>query len=352
MPKLKKKKMLMLFGGESEEHAISLLSAKNILKAVNKDKYEVTLVGITKNGLWKKIRSAQLLDNSYIEVTEDDSKTEVSFSFTKKRFCFHRESDTQWINFDVAFPVLHGRNGEDGTVQGFFEIAGIPYVGGSVLGSAIGMDKDIAKRILLQAGLPVARHITVQDFSERPTYKEVSKKLGTLVYVKPARSGSSIGVSRVENEDQYTKALKVAFKEDSKILIEGGILGRELECAVLGNSKPETSAIGEVVLSDTFYDYNEKYSSTSLAEIVIPAKLTSSEIATAQELAKKTYLALCCRGLARVDLFLSKGEFYVNEINTMPGFTNRSMYPKLWENTGLTYNKLIERLLNLATKKN
>jgi len=352
MPKFKKRKTVLLFGGDSEEHEISILSAKNILKAVDKNKNSITLVGITKDGSWKRIRSAQLLDDSYGEVMDDDSETEVSFSFSKKQFCFKKKGRNQMIKFDIAFPVLHGKNGEDGTIQGFFEVAGIPYVGGDVLGSAVGMDKEVAKRILLQAKLPVAKYLATENFSKIPTYKEASKKLGKCLFVKPARSGSSIGVSKVENEKDYVKAVKTAYKEDSKILIEENIEGREIECAVIGNSKPKVSAVGEVVVHEKFYSYEEKYNSSSTANIVIPANLTKEESGAAKQLALDTYKALCCRGLARIDMFISKGRLYVNEINTMPGFTDKSMYPKLWEEEGVSYKKLINNLLDLAVKKN
>ncbi|MBL1434433.1 D-alanine--D-alanine ligase [Candidatus Wolfebacteria bacterium] len=346
-----KRKIILFFGGESEEHKISILSAKNILRAIDKDRYQVCLVGITRSGVWRRIEPAQLLDSSYDEVEDKDSETEVLFSFSKKMFCFVKKGSKQWIKFDNAFPILHGKNGEDGTIQGFLEIAGINYVGGDVLGSAIGIDKEISKKILQQADLLVAKYLTIQSSEKTPTYQTVSNLLGRSLYVKPARSGSSLGVSRVENEKQYKEALKAAHKVDSKIIVEENIIGREIECAVLGNLLPKVSTLGEVLVKDRFYSYEEKYNATSTTKVIIPAKLTEQEALTAKKLAMQAYKVLRCRGLARVDLFFSKNIFYVNEINTMPGFTNKSIYPKLWEDKGLSYKELVTCLLKLSDEK-
>lgn len=354
MPKIKKKKILILFGGKSKEHEISVLSVKNIAKALSKNKYNPTFVGITKDGIWLEIKCAQILDNSYSRVSKEDSDTEVSFSFTKKAFCFERQERKRWQRFDVAFPVLHGENGEDGTMQGLFEIMEIPYVGCGVLSSAVCMDKEVTKKILSQANLPTTRHITLNKKQEgkKVTYKEAAKELGSTLYVKPSRSGSSLGVSRVEKEEDFEKALNKAFLEDSKVLIEEAVVGREIECAVLGNIKLKVSTPGEVVTDTDFYTYEEKYSSSSNAKMIIPAFLNKRIAKNAQELAEKAYVALSCRGLARVDLFLTKeNKLIVNEINTMPGFTDKSMYPVLLENGGITYEKLLDQLISLAKKQ-
>jgi len=255
-------------------------------------------------------------------------------------------------NFDVIFPVLHGPYGEDGSMQGFLKLLDIPFVGASVLGSAVGMDKDVMKRLFNEAEIKNAKCIVLRD-GEKISFKNVKKSLGLPIFVKPANLGSSVGISKVKNEKDWNNAIKEAFKYDNKIIIEEMIVGRELECAVLGNENPIASLLGEVVLNADFYSYDAKYIDDDGAVIEIPAKnLSKTEIKKLQNIALKAYQTLNCEGMGRVDMFMKKnGEVYVNEINTIPGFTNISMYPKLWEISGINKTKLLDKLISLAIKR-
>ncbi|MBI4084812.1 MAG: D-alanine--D-alanine ligase, partial [Candidatus Levybacteria bacterium] len=287
---------------------------------------------------------------------------------------------------DVVFPVLHGTYGEDGTIQGLLKLANIPFVGASVLGSAVGMDKDVMKRLLRDAGLPVARFIVVKRSdviarSEAPyhlvqgeatkqsqrdrhgrlgrprddkgiSFNEIVKQLGLPFFVKPANAGSSVGVSKVHNEKEFASAVNTAFSYDSKMLVEEFIKGREIECSVLGNENATASLPGEIIPTHEFYDYDAKYIDEKGAALQIPATLQQKKVKEVQALAVKAFQTLCCEGMARVDFFLNKnGKFFVNEINTIPGFTKISMYPKLWEASGVPYSELIDRLIQLAIER-
>ncbi|MCL4398097.1 D-alanine--D-alanine ligase [Patescibacteria group bacterium] len=305
---MRKLKVAILFGGRSAEHEVSSQSAKNVLAALDRKKYAITPLLIPKNG-------------------------KFNFEQLKK--------------FDVVFPVLHGTNGEDGTMQGLLKILNIPFVGAGVLGSAVGMDKEVQKRLLRDAGIPTAKF---QVFDHRPLTTDYSK-VKYPCFVKPANTGSSVGISKVHNQKELAKATKLAFQYDRKILIEETIDGRELEISVLGNENPIASLPGEVLPSHEFYDYDAKYISPTKTEI--PARITKKQITKIQDLAIKTYKVLCCEGMARVDMFLKpNGEVLINEINTIPGFTNISMYPKLWEVSGLPYSKLLDKLITLALDRN
>ena len=252
--------------------------------------------------------------------------------------------------FDAAFPVLHGPNGEDGTTQGMLKLLKIPFVGSDVLSSSVCMDKDVTKRLLRDANLKVADWITIRSRNDL-TYEEVRKKLGPIVYVKPANMGSSVGVNRVDNEANWGNTINEAFKYDSKVLVEQSVIGREVECAVLGNKNPKATGVGEV-RSAGFYSYDEKYAAGSQAEIIIPAKIDPTHLALLKETAIKAYRTLECQGMSRVDMFLTQeGEVFVNEVNTIPGFTSISMYPKLWEQEGLSYSDLIDQLIELAIER-
>lgn len=307
---MKKIKIGVLYGGRSAEHEVSINSARNIIDALNKKKYIITPILIPKNGKFD-IESLRKLD--------------------------------------VVFPVLHGTYGEDGTMQGLFKILNLPFVGVSVLGSALGMDKEIAKRLMNEKGIKNAKFITLYK-GEKLSYEKASKILGKIMFVKPANAGSSVGVSKVENKKDWTNALNEAFLYDDKILIEEMIIGRELECAVLGNEKPIASTVGEVIVENDFYSYDAKYINENKAKIKIPAEnLSKKDIQRIQKIALEVFKILSCEGLARVDVFLKKnGEIYVNEINTMPGFTNISMYPKLWEVSGIKKEKLLDMLIDFA----
>jgi len=254
------------------------------------------------------------------------------------------------IFFDVAFPVLHGPYGEDGTIQGLFKLANVPFVGASVAGSAVGMDKDVTKRLLRDAGIPTGMFLVFHKNEKGSiSFRDVKKKLGMPMFVKPANLGSSVGVFKVHNEDEFKKAIRKAFLYDTKILIEEYIKGREMECAVLGNEVMQASVPGEIRPKHEFYSYEAKYLDENGAALDIPAKVSSALIKKIQDLSKKTCQILCCEGMARVDFFLTqKNELYVNEINTLPGFTSISMYPKLWEASGISNEKLVDFLIKLA----
>jgi len=253
------------------------------------------------------------------------------------------------VHIDAVFPILHGPFGEDGTIQGFLKLADIPFVGSGVLGSAAGMDKDVMKRLLRDAGIPIGKFLTFKNHEHSPSFAEIEAVLGIPFFVKPANMGSSVGISKVNNESAYASALKDAFLYDTKILMEEFIPGREIECAVLGNEEPIASIPGEVIPSHDFYSYDAKYLDENGAALEIPAKLDDKTAKQIRELAVKVFQVLCCEGLSRVDFFLKKnGEIIVNEINTMPGFTKISMYPKMWEASGISYTELITRLIELA----
>ncbi|HEY4494238.1 MAG TPA: D-alanine--D-alanine ligase family protein [Candidatus Paceibacterota bacterium] len=308
--KNKPKKLLrvaVLFGGKSAEHEVSIVSAGNIIKSLDKSKYSVTPIKISKNG---------------------------QFSFDKIK------------KFDVVFPVLHGPFGEDGSMQGLLKLAGVPFVGPSVLGSALGMDKDIMKRLFRDAGMPIGKYIAVRA-GEKINFNKIKKELGLPMFIKPANMGSSVGISKVKNEKEFSVAIKEAFKYDTKLVIEANIVGREIECAVLGNEHPMASVLGEIIPSDEFYSYDAKYVSDT--KTVTDVKLDSKLKKKIQEMAIKVFQTLECEGMGRVDFFLKKnGQVLVNEINTIPGFTSISMYPKLWEASGISQPKLLDRLIELA----
>lgn len=344
----------ILFGGRSAEHEVSLQSAKNVFDAIDKTKFNPVLIGIDKKGRWLSSDPAKFLLNS------EDPKL-IKLNAASDSVALLPASDGEMINLsassekraiNVVFPILHGTFGEDGTVQGLLKLANIPFVGPSVLGSAVGMDKDVMKRLLLQAGLPIGQFLSVKSTDKLPTYSEVESKLGAPFFIKPANMGSSVGISKVHNESEYAEAVKVAFDFDTKIVIEEFIKGREIECAVLGNAEPQASVPGEIIPSHEFYSYEAKYIDESGAAMEIPAKLDEATVKLVQEYAVKTFQALECEGLSRVDVFLKEnGEIIVNEINTIPGFTKISMYPKLWEASGISYTDLISRLIELAIER-
>lgn len=343
----------ILFGGKSAEHEVSLQSAKNVLDAIDKEKYDVTLIGIDKTGRWYLNDQSQFLLNShdpkFIALEKTDKEVVLlPGDEGQQLLCISDHKASSKI--DVVFPILHGPYGEDGTVQGLLKLANIPFVGPGVLGSAVGMDKDVAKRLLRDAGIPIAKFMVAYKWDQDSlNFNEVVQNLGLPLFVKPANAGSSVGVSKVKNEEQFNKALDEAFAFDTKILIEECIVGREVECAVLGNEQPIASSVGEVVAQKDFYSYEAKYIDENGALLEIPAKLPPEAVSLIQEQAIKAFKVLCCEGLARVDFFLTKDNIAViNEINTIPGFTKISMYPKLWEISGISYKELIDKLIQLA----
>lgn len=334
------KKLLVLCGGQSPEHTISLKSTSNILKALDSEKYEVTLIGISRSGSWRLITFDQMGD----EIVDQGKQVIITPGL---KDCLSSEGNSLGI-FDAVFPVLHGPNGEDGTMQGLLQLLNIPFVGPGVLSAAVSMDKDVTKRLLSECDIAVAPSLLVRKGDAIPAYNEVIDALGVPVFVKPANMGSSVGVHRVQNEEEWSKAITDALSYDDKVVVEKGIEGRELECAVLGNDSPKATCVGEVK-SGNFYSFDEKYDAGSDAEIIIPASVEPKTLALLKETAVKAYQALDCQGLSRVDMFLTeKGEILVNEVNAIPGFTDISMYPKLWENEGLDYSSLIDTLIELA----
>lgn len=303
-----KLKIGVLFGGKSAEHEVSLNSARNVINALDKNKYLVTPIKISKTG-------------------------KFNLNIIKK--------------FDVIFPVLHGPYGEDGSMQGFLKLSSVPFVGPSVLGSAVGMDKDVMKRLLRDNNIPIGKFIVLNS-EEKSSFEKAKKILGLPVFVKPANLGSSVGIHKVKNEKEWGAALRDAFQYDSKIIVEEFIKGREIECSVLGNEKPSASIPGEIIANEEFYSYDAKYKGAG-STAVIPAKLDKKTVEKIKEIAIKVFKTLDCEGMGRVDFFLKEnGEVLVNEINTLPGFTAISMYPKLWEASGLPLPKLLDKLIDLA----
>lgn len=338
---MKKIRVGIIFGGRSAEHEVSIQSAKNVVSALDKNKYETVLIYIGKNGQW-------FLNDSPKALLETSIKDETS-KFLQKSFSITDTNSSK--NIDVIFPVLHGTFGEDGTIQGLLKLMNLPFVGPSVLSSAVGMDKDVSKRLLQQAKIPVAKFMVLR-VGETVNFEEARTKLGLPLFIKPANLGSSIGISKAKNEKEFSKGIKEAFEYDNKILIEEFIKGREIECSVLGNENPVASVPGEVIPTHEFYSYDAKYLDENGAILKIPAELPELLIKKIQKLAVATYKTLCAEGMSRVDMFLTeKGQVYVNEINTIPGFTKISMYPKLWEASGITYSELLDKLIILALER-
>jgi len=354
MSVIQKTRVAVIFGGRSAEHKVSLRSAKNIIAALNTDKYEPVLIGIDNDGQWHYHGRAMKLLYS-----EDPSKIEM------------KETNTIWISqnadehaiinsagdtisgLDVIFPVLHGTYGEDGAIQGFAKLANLPCVGPGILGSAVGMDKDIMKRLLRDAQIGIADFVTVKSKTkDKYSYRELSSRFGKVLFVKPANMGSSVGISRVTSSDEFIPAIDLALQFDRKIIIEEQIVGREIECSVLGNEDVKVSIPGEVIPVDGFYSYERKYLDENGAALEIPATLSTEQIAAIQEIALRTYDCLELEGMSRVDVFLTEeNKIVVNEVNTLPGFTEISMYPSLWEHSGLSVNQLIDELIQLAIEK-
>jgi len=350
------KKIGILFGGKSAEHEISLLSAKNIFDAIDRTKFEPVLIGIDKSGRWL-LNDAEFLlnaDNPFLVKINTNGKPVALHPYhgSNTLFAERENKENADIRLDAVFPILHGPFGEDGTIQGFLKLAGIPFVGPGVLGSAVGMDKDVMKRLMRDAQIPIGKFLVLKSHENTLSFSEIESVLGSPFFIKPANMGSSVGISKVNNETELSAALKDAFLYDTKIIIEENISGREIECAVLGNENPVASVPGEIIPNHDFYSYDAKYLDEKGATLEIPAKLDEPVKIRVQELAVKVFKTLCCEGLSRVDFFLKEnGELIVNEINTMPGFTRISMYPKMWEACGISYTDLITRLIELAVSR-
>jgi len=341
-------KVGIFFGGKSAEHEVSLQSAKNVYKAIDKEKFQPVLIFIGKDGRWF------LVNNDEKVFTKEEARKdgeEVVFPVGGEGLLM-KVGGGEASKIDVAFPVLHGTFGEDGTVQGLLNLVDIPFVGASVLGSSVGMDKEATKRVLRDNGIPIADFVVVKKEEEIPSYNSIVEKFGTPFFIKPANMGSSVGVYKVEGEENYEEAINGAFLYDNKLIIEEFVKGREVECSVLGNESPKSSKLGEVVPKKDFYSYDAKYISEDGADLVVPVELEKETERKIREMAVNVFSALYCDGFARVDFFLKEdGSVIVNEINTIPGFTKISMYPKLWEVSGISYPKLITYLIKLAIKK-
>ncbi len=388
---MKKLRVGILFGGRSGEHEVSLLSAASVFSAIDKGKFEVVPIGITKEGRWLTAADAErllqgkgfgesaskahlragdpeatpgaavLARGEAVMVPPEPQRQPGSLTPFQTEAGLARRVSDRAINVDIIFPVLHGTFGEDGTIQGLLELADIPYVGAGVLGSAAGMDKDVMKSLFLATGLPIVKHVTVLrsawESKPKKAQKLVESKLKYPVFVKPANLGSSVGISKAHDRKELGPAIEEAAKFDRKIVIEQGVGGsqqkaREIECSVLGNDKPEASVPGEIVPGKEFYDYTAKYVDEG-SQLIIPAKLSKTETKRVQHLAISAFKAVDCSGLARVDFLMDpkNRKIYLNEINTMPGFTAISMYPKLWAASGLAYPDLIERLIQLGQER-
>ena len=349
----------LLFGGKSSEHEVSLRSATSILAAIDQNKYDLILIGITKKGQWRS--DPNFSSGQLSRILEEEIPVVLAASPSGSSYLIQFNPSSNWIGqktkIDVFFPVLHGPFGEDGKIQGLFEMANVPYVGAGVLSSAIAMDKCVMKSLFQQAGLPTAPFISMFlnecNQNKKKLEQKIGESFGYPCFIKPANLGSSIGISRVTKSEDFSKALDLAAQFDDKILVEKALDAREIECSVLGNRNPQVSIPGEIITTSDFYDYQSKYSNDS-AKLVIPAPLDLDKVKQIQELSIRSFQLLDCRGMARVDFFLERltNKIYLNEINTIPGFTSISMYPKLWEASGISYSELIDQLIKLAIERN
>ena len=349
----KKLRVALLFGGKSAEHEISLISARNIVAAMDKNKYDIVAIGIDKQGRWHLDQGAKLLlygEKAKVEFGDARNATAIMpGNSATPLLC--RRGTVGLSGIDVVFPILHGPFGEDGTVQGLLKLANLPFVGAGVVGSAIGMDKDVMKRLLRDAGIAIGNFLAFER-SDNISFAKVKRTLGMPLFVKPANLGSSVGISKVARPSQFGAALKEAFRYDNKIVIEESIVGREIECSVLGNDDPIASLPGEIVVNRDFYSYDAKYLDAHGSRLEIPANLPAKVIKQIRQTAIRVYKVLCCQGMGRIDFFVqANGRVLVNEINTIPGFTKISMYPKMWEASGIPYAKLIDRLISLARQR-
>ncbi|MGD0946079.1 MAG: D-alanine--D-alanine ligase [Candidatus Binatia bacterium] len=349
----------VICGGRSGEHEISLRSARSIVDAIDRDRYRVSLIGIDHSGRWHLLDQPafrRLTDAALPALNGTGSEVMLLPTPTMGTLLEREKPGTPLGKLDVIFPVLHGPYGEDGTVQGLLELADIPYVGAGVLGSAVGMDKDVQKRLLRGAGVPVVPFVVTTRArwsADAVTVSAQACGLGLPLFVKPANLGSSVGITKVKAVDDLAAAVANALDYDNKVLIEKGIDAREIECAVLGNEDAQASVPGEICPKAEFYSYEAKYVDENGATLLIPAPLTEAEATTVRKLAVQVFQLLDCAGMARVDFFLERGtgQWYVNELNSIPGFTTISMYPKLWEASGLPYRELIGRLIDLALER-
>ena len=350
-------KVGVLYGGRSCEHDVSCCSAASVIKYLDRSKYEVYAIGIDHDGRWHVQESPEIIkSNDFGEILKLNKTGDwlVNHFEREGRLFLYNKKNGAEVFSDIIFPVVHGTFCEDGSLQGLLELAMVPYVGADVLGSAIGMDKDVSKRLLKEAGIPVVDWIKVTKHlwnSEKDVIKnKIAASIGFPCFIKPCNTGSSVGITKVRGFESLEAGIEDAFQWDNKILVEKGINAREIEFSVIGNDNPESSIAGEIRPKHEFYSYEAKYIDSDGAELLIPAEIDQDLMKEMGEMAVKGYSALCCNGMARVDFFLDRGSnrFYLNEINTLPGFTSISMYPKLWGETGLDYKSLLDKLINLA----
>jgi D-alanine-D-alanine ligase len=340
----------IIYGGKSTEHEVSIRSARNIAKAIDNQQYNTLLIAISKSGKWY-IKTVNELNTENV-VKEGGNQLALLPGATKDNIITIADQKTIG-EVNVIFPIVHGTGGEDGSLQGLFKTMNIAFVGPGIVGSALCIDKEVAKRILNEAGIINSKFLCFRK-SQRAliNFEEAEQTLGIPMYIKPPNLGSSVGISKVKNKEEFDKAIDLALQFDRKVLIEQNIVGREIECAVMGNNVVKASPVGEVVTNEqshTFYDYSAKYTDATGSVTMIPADMPAETQTKIREIAVKAYKALCCEGMARVDVFLtSNGEIYVNEVNTLPGFTDISMYPKLWGVAGVSYPEVISKLLQLA----
>jgi len=357
MPK-NKLKIAVIFGGRSAEHEVSLVSAASVIKNLDKSKYEVISIGITKEGKWlssvdtlKLLKAGNKGNHEVEKILIPDPSQRSLIKVNGQHFATHKSK----TKIDIIFPILHGPSGEDGTIQGLLELADIPYIGAGVLGSAVGMDKIVQKDILRQRGLPVVDYVYFLKrewlTNREALIKVINKKISYPLFVKPANMGSSVGITKVHNQKTLAPAIKLAMDYDRKILVEKAVEpNRDIEVSVLGNDNPKASVPGEIISSNEFYDYDAKYVDGN-SKAIIPAPLPDKLTQEIQRLAVETFKALDCSGMARVDFLLKGSKVWINELNTIPGFTSISMYPKLWEASGLPYPKLLDKLIRLAIER-
>ncbi len=353
---MKKINLALIFGGQSAEHAVSLESGKNVMDALDQNKYQTHLIAIDKNGAWRHISDPAVLRKTDVAAPIDVDRAGARvFLVPTKDGVQILNCDTQQFvaKIDCVFPILHGPYGEDGSMQGYLRILGLPYVGVGVLGSAVGMDKDVAKRLLRDAGLPIGKFLCVERHEQTSlNFLDMKQKLGLPFFLKPANMGSSVGVHKITDEKTFKVGVTDAFSYDTKVLFEEFIDGREIECSVLGNHEVSASEPGEVLPQHDFYSYEAKYLDDNGAKLRIPADLTKPQAENVRKMAMQVFKTFCCEGMGRVDFFMTKdNHLIVNEINTIPGFTKISMYPKMWAHSGIAYSALIDRLIDLAFER-
>ena len=352
-----KKKVGVLYGGKSGEHEVSRCSAASVFSSIDRSVYDVIAIGVDRDGRWYPQDPASFVEDpsfgKVLDLRKEGNWLANHYRIDDRLVLVDTESG-RTISVDVVFPIVHGTNGEDGTLQGLLDLACVPYVGPGVLGSSAGMDKDCTKRLLLEKGIPVVPWITVSRVewaeSQDAILARIGDEIGYPFFVKPANAGSSVGIHKVKDAASAASSISDSLRYDIKVLVEKSIDCREIECAVLGNESPRASILGEIIPQHEFYSYEAKYIDADGAKLVIPAALDEALTDEIRSSAVRTFKALYLEGLARVDFFLGKGsnDYYLNEVNTLPGFTSISMYPKLWERTGLSYAELLTELISLA----